>query len=307
MRARLSRLRVRDVALFVAVAAVVAVVGVLLAREAGVGGREAIAEGETLTLTLSALEICETERARNLVSSLLRTNEEGVRVREWVSQGWRVFAETPVTWRVSGGTAPYTLVIDSESRDADGDYLGAVGKAMVSCAAPSVGTYFEAVSRQEGMTRLYREDPEVDSGVKTIRAVVTDANGRTAEASVDVYVILDLGSTGDILRRGQTYRVRGHLMTAPRDYDVRVGGGAERECFEDDPDPRCGETTHGYGLVGAYAWISLYASDGALHDRHPKVPDSTGASGASADPLTAAIDSMVGSLGKLPQVEANSQ
>ena len=157
MRARLSRLRVRDVALFVAVAAVVAVVGVLLAREAGVGGREAVAEGETLTLTLSALEICETERARNLVYSLLRTNEEGVRVREWVSRGWRVFAETPVTWRVSGGARPYTLMIDGESRDAAGAYDGPAGKAMVSCAITTLDTYFEAVSRQVGVTRRFIE------------------------------------------------------------------------------------------------------------------------------------------------------
>ena len=222
MRAMLSRLRVRDVALFVAVAAVVAVVGVLVAREAGVGGREAVAEGETLTLTLSALEICETERARNLVSSLLRTNEEGVRVREWVSQGWRVFAETPVTWRVSGGTAPYTLVIDGEPEDADGAYAFYVGEAMVGCADTSVGTSFREASDNR-FERLYRADPQVDSGLKTIQAVVTDVNGRTAAASVDVYVILSTGSDRDLLARGQTYRVFDHLITVPAGIDMRIG------------------------------------------------------------------------------------
>ena len=297
MRARLSRLRVRDVALFVVVAAVVAVVGVLVAREAGVGGREAVAEGETLTLTLSAPEICETKQARNLVSSLLRTNAAGARVREWVSHGWRVFAETPVVWRVSGGTSPYTLVIDGESRDADGDYLGAVGEAMVSCAITTLDTYFEVVSRQVGVTRLYREDPQVDSGWKTIRAVVTDANGQIAEASAKVHLILSTGDGGDILRRGQTYRVHGHLFTAPADFDVEVGGIAERECpVNQPPNERC-ETTFGLGLVGVEAWLELFESDGVEYARWPDGSGATGASGA----VQVGLDSLARSLGELPE------
>ena len=311
MRARLSRLRVRDVALFVAVAAVVAVVGVLVAREAGVGGREAVAEGETLTLTLSALEICETKRARNLVYSLLRTNEEGVRVREWVSQGWRVFAETPVTWRVSGGTAPYTLVIDSESRDADGDYVGAVGEAMVSCAAPSVGTYFEVVSRQEGMTRLYREDPEVDSGVKTIRGVVTDANGRTAEASVELYVLL---TNPAVLTRGETYRVTygeiEHLITAPPAHDLEFLPPDDIECPKSLAlGERC-EHQFGFALLGAgvVARLLLYVSDAVEASRSQILPDGTilagrrdGAAGAAGgDPVDQAFDAVADSVGDKP-------
>ncbi len=274
MRARLSRLRVRDVALFVAVAAVVAVVGVFVAREAGVGGREAVAEGETLTLTLSAPEICETKQARNLVSSLLRTNAAGARVREWVSHGWRVFAETPVTWRVSGGTAPYTLVIDGESRDADGDYLGAVGAAMVSCAITTLGTYFEVVSRQVGVTRLYREDPQVDSGAKTIRAVVMDAAGRTAEATVDFYVLYSIGHHDDLLRGGEAYRVFGHLITIPDGVDMRIG---------DAITGSSGHGVQGFYIEGTDPFVVIWLDARTFREVKREVPseEGTGATGRS--------------------------
>ncbi len=207
MRTRLSQLRMRHLASFVVVAGVVAVVAVFAAREAGVGQRtEAVTEvteaesqgvsaegpgglrkeqrhspetqqdSEALALTLSAAEICETERARNVGGWELRTNDEGARVHEFVSAGWRVFAKTSVRWHVVGGTLPYTLVVDGESRDAEGSYVGASGEAMVACADSSVGTSFEEVSPQDGVTRLYRANPNVDSGWKRIRGVVTDAN-----------------------------------------------------------------------------------------------------------------------------------
>ena len=116
MRAMLSRIRLRDLALFVVVSGVVAVAAVFAAREDGVGGGAAVAEVEPLTLT-TRTQICETERARQRGSSQLRTNEHGVRVRESVTIGWFSETELPVRWHVRGGMAPNTLVIDGESRD----------------------------------------------------------------------------------------------------------------------------------------------------------------------------------------------
>lgn len=255
---------------------------------------------EPLTLTLRAPEICETERARNVGGWELRTNDQSARVHEFVSAGWGVSAEMPVRWRVDGGAPPYTLTIDGEPRDARGAYHGQFGEASVGCVDSSVGTFFEEVSPQVGVMRLYRANPNVDSGWKTVRGVVMDANGRTAEATIAVYVLLDLasGTTGDVLRRGETYRVLGFLITAPQDYDVEVGGLAQRECAEDDPDPRCGDTFHDFLLVGVDAWIALY-EDGILHRRFPDTaPD---APGRTTDPVAAAIDSLVDSVGNLPQ------
>ena len=132
-------------------------------------------------------------------------------------------AETPVTWSVSGGAAPYTLQIDGEGRDAAGAYAGASGTASVSCALRSSGVFFPHPLDEEH--RRYRTEPEVDSGLKTIRAVVTDGSGATAEASIAVYVILAVGSSGDILQGGETYRVLGTLLTVPEGVDHLILGG----------------------------------------------------------------------------------
>lgn len=327
---RLKRLRMRDIAVFVIVAGMVAVVAVFAGREAGVGQRtEAVTEGteaepqrrsaegqvdqqteprrspetqedeEALQLTLSASEICETERARNVGGWELRTNDQGARVHEFVSTGWRVFAETSVSWRVGGGTPPYTLTIDGEPRDAHGAYKGQSGVASVGCADPSVGTFFEEVSRQVGMTRLYRANPDVDSGSKTIRGVVTDANGSTAEASVQVYVILAVDDDGEVLKRGRTYRVRGHLLTAPANYDVELDGIALSECPENPPPGYRCETEYSFAFVGVDAGLALYASDFAEASRWNR--SVAGASGSTAASIDDAIDDFVDSVGQPPR------
>ncbi len=54
--------------------------------------------------------------------------------------------------------------------------------------------------------RGLREHPEVDSGPKPIRAVVTDAAGQMDEASVDFYVILYFAAGCHIMRRGESDR-----------------------------------------------------------------------------------------------------
>ncbi len=106
-----------------------------------------------------------------------------------------------------------------------------------------------------------------------------------------------------MLRRGETYRFLGFLVTAPKGYDVEVGGMVERECAVNDPNPRCGDRVHDHLIVGVDAWIYLY-EDGALHRRHPEV--SEGATGTSSDSIGAAIDSLVDSVGKPPQREGSS-
>ncbi|MCY3922182.1 MAG: hypothetical protein OXG27_07270 [Chloroflexi bacterium] len=317
MRARLSRVRPRDLALFLVVTAVVAAVGVVVGREAGIGQQtgasvEAVATGQssasqqqrseeesTMTLTLTAPDICEVEGARHWGYSDLQTNADGVRERVRVSYGWRVAEEIPVSWRVEGGTPPYTLVIDGEERDAGGAYAGPAGDAMVSCANSSVETFFEEVSRQVGVTRLYRSKPHVDSGWKTITAVVTDANGGTAQASVDVYLIRSLGSSGEILTRGETYRVLGHLLTAPVSFEVEIGGMAEKECPEEPPPNfRC-ETEHGFSLVGIDAGVVLYESDFAEARRWNRAIG--GADGSGPASVETSLDALADSVGQMPQ------
>ena len=82
----------------------------------------------------------------------------------------------------------------------------------------------------------------MDSGLKTIRATVTDAAGATAEASADVYVILQIPSGGGHrLESGKTYRVHGFLLTVPDEMTLEIGST---------------ETADNGG-----PWISLHAVD----------------------------------------------
>ena len=187
----------------------------------GLGGSEPVGgQTEPLTLALSAPQLCETKPARGYADSVLRQDADGNWTkRVSVFAGWFGIAEVDVSWAVSGGTEPYRITIDGETRDPAHDYVGASGTASVSCAMTSGAEAFI-----DGTWRGYKEQPEVDSGLKTIAATVTDATGATAEASVDVYVILELGSAGDRLEAGKTYRVFDQLVTVPEEIDLEING-----------------------------------------------------------------------------------
>ena len=323
MRAMLSRLRARDAALFVLIAGLVAAGVFAAAREAGVGERADAgtkatpAEQRTaaqqqdggedqgtppapLGLTLSAPEICETLPAQGFSGGRSYQEDDGTWHFESYSTGWALVAETPVTWSVSGGAAPYTLQIDGEGRDAAGAYAGASGTASVSCALRSSGVFFPHPLDEEH--RRYRTEPEVDSGLKTIRAVVTDGSGATAEASIAVYVILSVGGSGDILQSGETYRVFGTLLTVPEGVDhLGIGGMVESDGG--------GAPTFGLGIAGGAAgdgWVSLRVDDLLEVGRSTRAPGSEGGSavrGASETALDARIDELVDSVGQLPSVD----
>ena len=241
MTARIRQLRARDVALLVAVAAVVAVLGVMIGREAGIGLQAGTSvasspadesppllqqqseETTALTLSLSAIrQICETPSPRPYISFSRDASGRG----QNVTRGWFSAAEVhvPIDWRVSGGAPPYTIVIDNETRDLDGEYAGPSGTAKVSCSDTSGGTYLEDDTGYDEVIRFLRVDPQTDSGWKTVHATVTDANGDTAEATTRFYVILDGPAYyPGLLKRGETYRIFGRLFTIPSEFDMQVG------------------------------------------------------------------------------------
>ena len=300
-----------------ALLALAAVIAGFAAREAGIGEAPATAapseqsvaatqsdsiaaETESLTLSLSAPDMCETQPAHGTFGDVITEDDEGNAKHVRQDLGWVGVSEVPVEWKVTGGTAPYTLVIDGESRDAAGPYEGSSDTASVSCAQRSSGAFFEHLEEKH---RRYRTEPEVDSGLKTIRATVTDGAGATADASVKVYVILELAGGGSILKRGKTYRVFGHLITAPTNYDVEVGNTIEPQCDSPPPGTRC-EPAFRLWLVGTDAHIGLYASDGAEGERrYSWGPDRPAGASAGEERTTidAAFDALVESVGKLPQ------
>ena len=204
---------------------------------------------------MSAPTICETLPAQEYAGGRVYQDEEGNWHVERTSSGWTGVNEVRVAWTASGGAAPYTLQIDGEPRDVAGAYAGANGTASVSCALRSSGVFFPHPLDEEH--RRYRTEPEVDSGLKTIRAVVTDGSGATAEASVEVYVILELGGSGSILERGKTYRVFGLLLTVPESYDVGWAACPSRSAttFRRGRGAR-----RGLWLVGTGAHLALYAT-----------------------------------------------
>ena len=315
---RARRIEPKQAALFLVVAALVAAIVYFAGREAQVEQRveagEAVAQeraaeppqqddeeagestAEPLTLTLTASwRICETAQAQGYYGSRQWQDDEGNWQSEDYSAGWFGVAETPIAWSVAGGTAPYTLVIDGETRDAEQSYAGPSGTASVSCAMSPGETFVED---EEG--RGYHAQPEVDSGLKTIRATVTDAAGATADASVQVYVILELPGSDGILQRGKTYRVFGHLITAPTGYDVRVGSVTQPACGAPSPGVRCGPE-FSLILVGTGALISLFMSDGAEGVRRYRDGRESG-----TDAVEAAFDALVDSVNRLPAVESDA-
>ena len=246
MPTRWRRWKLRDVALVVAVTTIVAVLGVVIGREAGIGEeigasvastpadnsaplpQQQSDETSALTLSLSATrQICETPAPKRYGVSRQQL-ENGRLTRQSVTIGWYSAAEVhvPIDWRVSGGAPPFTIMIDNEPRDIDGEYAGPSGTAKVTCSDTSGGTFFEDDSwnNEVIVTRFHRVTPQPDSGWKTVRATVTDANGDTAEATTRFYVILDGPAYyPDLLKRGETYRIFGHLFTIPSEFDMQVG------------------------------------------------------------------------------------
>ena len=116
---------------------------------------------------------------------------------------------------MTGGTAPFTLLIDGETQDGDGLYIGQSGIADVSCALTHEESFIDDLG-----SRGYLNRPLVDSGHKTIAATVTDATGRSATATVDTYVILAAAFHRHLLRSGETYRIEGGLITIPEGLNI---------------------------------------------------------------------------------------
>lgn len=206
---------------------------------------------------------------------------------------WGV-AEVAIDWNVTGGEEPYTLTIDGETEDAAGRYDGAEGTASVSCALEFSDSFIHVAGNDR--TRRYRSPPLVDSGVKTIRAVVTDATGASAEAFIDVYVILALKGRAEPFRHGETYRLHGLLLTVPDDTifvldNLEDNVGATNIfaliILEDENGSAADDSSW-------LAFIVLEQTEGGTVERGRSVASDF------ADELEPILDQLVASFGQLP-------
>ena len=165
----------------------------------GEGAGEDASEEETggaepLVLTLSAPEICEAQHPRG----------------DGIGWAWGAEGTVRVNWTVSGGGGAYTVAIAGE------EHTGASGTAEITCALEHGRIRDDAYGRRY----VLRNKPFVDSGLKTITATVTDGTGASAEATADVYVILSPEDGEHVLQSGETYRIRGWLVTVPEGVEI---------------------------------------------------------------------------------------
>lgn len=224
MRDWVRQLESRSPAWFVSVSLLTVVAVVFCGSGLG-SSPPVVGQTEPLRLTLSAPQICETTPSVKGVGGRIDAHGRS----EIYTIGWRVPGEVEVAWAVSGGSGPYSLTIDGDTRDGLGAFEGAEGTGWISCALTHGEAFFlepggYVVTDVADAPRYFHGEPEVDSGLKTIAATVTDATGAMAEASVGVYVILELGSSGDWLEAGKTYRVFGQLVTVPEEIDLEING-----------------------------------------------------------------------------------
>ena len=238
MTARWRRLRPRDVALFWLVMAIAAIVVLLSASELCACGPRSASSADSevapapLSLTLNAPNICDILHGGG---ELHGSKRDSLGRPADYSIGWYAGSEIQVSWEVNGGQEPYTLTIDGETRDNIGSFDGATGTGWVSCALEHGEAFWVGDATDEGVIqdgtyladRYFREEPVVDSGLKQIEATATDANGQTASTSIEVYVVLSRGSTGDLLEAGKTYRIWGELLTIPEGFSLEIGGFEE--------------------------------------------------------------------------------
>ena len=317
------RWTLRDIALFVAIAAIVAVVGVVVGRELGSSG-QAAATPEEASVDTSVTEATATSHlpdkarranpdASELVEGAVRVPEESAESQATASdltltlrapdlcetdygfQGWRI-GETPVTWKVTNGKGPYTLEIDGETRDAAHTYVGQTGTASVSCALETGDVHYQ--DERDEPYRYLRGDYVIDSGLKTILAKVTDGDGHTAIATATVYVISTAGRDDHLLRRGHTYRVFGrHLLTVPANVDFRLGEGSTDGTFS--------LYIEGTGY-GAVLWLE-HDTFKEVHRRLPLADDSLTAAKFNNIDLNEKLDELIESLNQLPEPAGNQQ
>lgn len=259
-----------------------------------------------LHLVLIAPEVCDAHHPSGGKTTRLVWDETAqawnrvIKERWWT---WSSMGTMEVLWAASGGDGNYTIALEQET------YSGANGIAEVSCALEH-GPIIQHPRR--GRLLAFEHKPVVDAGIKTVRATVTDGSGTMAEASVDVYAVLNPHSE-DVLRGGATYRLWGWLLTVPDGVEALHGSTSTPACERVGDDGSVNtsvscEESFDVGLEGPgySAWLALGMKSGKeinpARNRWVSLDD-PGASGAAEVRRQAhlALDQLAASVGQPPR------
>ena len=251
---------------------------------------------------LSAPPICDVEAPDRWYGPVYSTDANGNTVIEDKVDNWYDPGEVAVRWTITGGTAPYTITIDGETRDGDGTYAGQTGTAAVSCALERGEPRYWEYSPVQGYARTYVNEPTVDSGYKLITASVTDADGLTADAAIEVYTVynIDQFPSDKPLKAGTTYRIAGYLVTIPDGIDMDLGRWSIPECIEGATRCTAGFAilAHQNGYTGKFV---IGVDNGTEWYRHIRRSAIAVASDADRNhQLDQKFDELAASLGELP-------
>ena len=254
-------------------------------QDSGEKEEEEAPAAEPLTLTLHAPDICETldpgDGADGAWSHGLEWNEaEGVWEDESADSWWYwdSVGTIEVAWSAAGGDGAYTVTIGGETHE------GASGAAWLRCAS----------------------DGELAAGwgEMTVAAAVTDGSGASAEASASVEVLSAYGG-GLLLIAGETFLIKGWLITVPHEFNMMLGDYEETICPPaGGGEPAC-EPAFGLAVQTEryYAWLSIGEQSGAEGGRQIWLTDEDAPETmALRDELHLAFDRLIASLAR-PQQE----
>ena len=227
------------------------------------------ADGEGLVLTISVPEMCVTGQARPNYGSgyamdadgNLIYDENGDLVDEIQGPYYQHedISTIPLTWQISGGTAPYELEVQGQSLLTNGVEPGTT---QVYCT--------QELSDLElfdpNWSFMLANPSVVNPGALTFEATVTDADGLSTTAAAATYVVLDCERhcDFDVFPPGYTYLILGHLMTIPDGLRIETSrvGVSYKDCEVDTPAGAsgCEDSYDLYILSRGRGWITITVS-----------------------------------------------
>ncbi|MCY3558416.1 MAG: hypothetical protein OXH13_07200 [Chloroflexi bacterium] len=178
-----------------------------------------------LSLTLDAADVCEFELPA------IESEEQSL------------VGSVEVRWSVSGGAAPYEVTLGGQR------LTGTNGQLSLPCSPTA------SEVRSSSNT----------SGIVTLQAMVSDADGDLAVALHDLHIVQVIRERGTFpfdLKGPATYRLHGHLLTIPAGHGLELGRYISADCEAQGPD--CGDR---FELFAPYGKIVLYRWSGAEHSR----------------------------------------